>query len=312
MNNFQICSIDIQGGIESNKFAKKLNFKNSLSNIRETLGNKVSNNIFFTLSDGAIINKEDEENILLEDIIDGKILHMKYIEKKKENKVDLYVNGNYGNYKFKVDRVKFVKLNDIREIINDIITEEGLFLTKDGEEISKEDESQYILEEIIDGNKVNIRVHEELERNKTKTPKEPNQKNEDQKKANTKKENQNKEKQKNEIQRKEIQIKEIQTKDIQKKENQRKKIFNKPTNETHHNINMPNAPEVSITCSYPLKNSLLIENIGALEIYEYPKIIFNEKELKESVKIMVLGANWFRKNNVIKFLYKLFNGHKIY
>lgn len=85
MNNFQICSIEIQG-IETNKFAKKLNFKNSLSNIREVLGNQISNNIFFTLSDGAIINKEDEENILLEDIIDGKILHMKYIEKKRRKK----------------------------------------------------------------------------------------------------------------------------------------------------------------------------------------------------------------------------------
>ena len=114
--------------------------------------------------------------------------------------------------------MKCEKLNDIRDIINDIITEEGLFLTKDGAEILKEDENQYILEEIIEGNKVNIKIHKELERNKTKTPKEPNQKNENQKKVNLKKENPNKENQKIEI----------QTKEIQKKENhknQKKKII---------------------------------------------------------------------------------------
>ena len=188
--------------------------------------------------------------------------------------------------------MKCEKLNDIRDIINDIITEEGLFLTKDGAEILKEDENQYILEEIIEGNKVNIKIHKELERNKTKTPKEPNQKNENQKKVNLKKENPNKENQKIEI----------QTKEIQKKENhknQKKKLFNKPTNETHHTINMPNAPEVSITCNYPIKNSQLIGKIGALEIYEYPKIVFNEKEIKDSIKIMVLGPTGSGKTTLL-------------
>ena len=90
---------------------------------------------------------------------------MKNIETKKKSKYELFINGNYGNYKLNALQVKLEKLNNIRNLINDIITEEGIFLTKDGIEILKNDENNFTLEEIIDGNRINIKVPEESNEN---------------------------------------------------------------------------------------------------------------------------------------------------
>ena len=170
MNNSIICIIEIKGRESlGNKFAKKLSLKDNLSKIREIIGNQITNNIIFTLSDDTIINKEDEKNFFLADIIDGKIVHMKNIETKKKSKYELFINGNYGNYKLNALQVKLEKLNNIRNLINDIITEEGIFLTKDGIEILKNDENNFTLEEIIDGNRINIKVPEESNENNNTT-----------------------------------------------------------------------------------------------------------------------------------------------
>lgn len=53
-------------------------------------------------------------------------------------------------------------------------------------------------------------------------------------------------------------------------------------------IYMPKAPE-AIPKKSPIENSQLIEKIGDLEIYEYPKIELSEEENKKAIKIMVIG-----------------------
>lgn len=173
MSNTTICIIEIKGGESGeNKFAKKLSLKDNLLKIRENISNNIKNHILFTLSDGTIINKEDEGNFILEDIIDGKVIHMKNVETKKKSKYELFINGVYGNYKLNALQVKLEKLNNIRNLIYDIITEEGNFLTKDGIDISKNDENNFILEEILDGNRINIRVPEEINETNNSTPNE--------------------------------------------------------------------------------------------------------------------------------------------
>ena len=54
--------------------------------------------------------------------------------------------------------MKLEKLNNIRNAINDTITNNGVFLYKDGSEILRDDESEYSLEDILDGNKINIKI----------------------------------------------------------------------------------------------------------------------------------------------------------
>ena len=43
-----------------------------------------------------------------------------------------------------------------------------------------------------------------------------------------------------------------------------------------------------IIANYPLKGSNLIEKVGKLELYEYPKIEISEKEIKDTIKKKVI------------------------
>lgn len=155
MTQKQIYTIEIKGGKELIKFAKKLDPKETLLNLRNILGNKISDNIIFTKPEDIEILKDDENEYIIEDIIDRNIIHMKNIEDRFKSDIDIYLNDSF---KLKIKLMKFEKLNNIRNIINDTITKNGVFLYKDGIEILKEDESEYSLEDILDGNKMNIKI----------------------------------------------------------------------------------------------------------------------------------------------------------
>jgi GTP-binding protein EngB required for normal cell division len=157
MSNSKICTIEIKGGKEIIKFAKKFDLKENLANIRIKLGNKISSDTIFILADNSDISKEDEKDLNLEEIIDGKLIRMKYTEIKNNNNFDIYKNGNF---KEKKNFLRTDKLNIIRNLIIDIITEEGIFISQDGE-ILKEDENDFILEDILEGNKINIKLPSE-------------------------------------------------------------------------------------------------------------------------------------------------------
>ena len=209
-------------------------------------------------------------------------------------------------------QVKLEKLNNIRNLIYDIITEEGNFLTRDGIDISKNDENNFILEEILDGNRINIRVPEEINETNNSTPNEfkennktTNQYNEiytkpinEFKNTNNQIPNQNNEKNTltfNLIEKKNN----IQKETVIKKNNYEISI-NKQKKKITFNENMPKAPDPLYgTQNYPIKNSLFIEKIGELEIYQYPKIVFDKYETKNAIKIMVLGPTGSGKTTLL-------------
>lgn len=155
INTNPIYTIEITGGQKVIKFAKKLDKSQSLSDIRNKLGDKISSKIIFTLPNGTDICQENENEFSLEEIIDGSIVHLKNIEENLKSDIDIYVNE-----KFKVKKrlIKSEKLNVIRNIISNIITENGFFLSKDKNEIIKGDEREFLLEEILDKNKINIKI----------------------------------------------------------------------------------------------------------------------------------------------------------
>lgn len=153
--NAKIYTIEISKGNEVIKFAKKLDPNQNLCEIRNKLGDKISFKIIFTLPDGTDIIKDDEKDYTLEEIIDGKIIHLKNIEETLKSDIDIYVNGNF---KLKARLMKSEKLDIIRNSISHIITNNGCFLSKEKAEIIKDDESDYILEEILDGNILYIKI----------------------------------------------------------------------------------------------------------------------------------------------------------
>lgn len=240
MSNLKICTIEIAGGKEVVKFAKKYDLKEKLSNIRIKLGNQITNETIFRTNENVDINKEDEDNLSLEDIIDGKLIHMLFKNNENVNKTsfDIFINGNF---KISKELEKSERLSNIRNLLNDIITEEAIFLSQNGE-ILKEDENEFTLNDIIEGKKINIKL-------------------------------------------------------VSKNAPSHQNSQTTPENITPID-NMPNAPE-AIPKNSPIENSKLIEKIGDLEIYEYPKIELSEEENKTSIKIMVIGPTGSGKTTLL-------------
>ena len=84
------------------------------------------------------------------------------------------------------------------------------------------------------------------------------------------------------------------------KKNNYEITINKPKKEITYNENMPNAaPDAFYGNNFPIKNSKLIDKIGELEIYLYPKIDFDKNEIKEAIKIMVLGPTGSGKTTLL-------------
>ena len=99
MINSKICTIEIKGGKEIIKFAKKFYLKDNLAYIKIKVGIKISNDTIFILADNSDISIEDEKDFNLEDIIDVKLIHMNYSEIKNNNNFDKYINGNFKEIK---------------------------------------------------------------------------------------------------------------------------------------------------------------------------------------------------------------------
>ena len=67
---------------------------------------------------------------------------------------------------------------------------------------------------------------------------------------------------------------------------------------------MPKTLE-AIIAKYPIKGINLIEKVGKLELFEYPKIEFSEKEIKDVIKIKFIiptGSGTTLLNSYINYL----------
>lgn len=64
-----LMTIQVENGI---KIAKKLSKEETLDNLRRLLDKKIPSNAVFTSSDGTEIDIEDETNIKINEILDGK------------------------------------------------------------------------------------------------------------------------------------------------------------------------------------------------------------------------------------------------
>ena len=78
----EVIRIELNGKIIG---SKPLFFNESLKSMRDKLKEKINEEYFFLDKDGNIIDKEDENDYLLKDIEDGKIIRIKNKEQKIHN-----------------------------------------------------------------------------------------------------------------------------------------------------------------------------------------------------------------------------------
>ena len=78
---------------------------------------------------------------------------MKFIEDKNTISIDIYINDEFME---KRKLLKTEKLINIRNSLNDLISKDAIFLSKEKAEILKNDENEFFLIDIIDSNKLNF------------------------------------------------------------------------------------------------------------------------------------------------------------
>ena len=144
-------TIQVENGI---KIAKKLSKEETLDNLRKLLDKKIPSNTVFTSSDGTEIDIEDETNIKINEILDGKKINMKMVKDQNEILAEIYANDEL---KYKKNLSKKSSLDIIRKSLSDIMTKETYFLADEDSQIEINEESEILLEDVLDGNKIKIK-----------------------------------------------------------------------------------------------------------------------------------------------------------
>jgi hypothetical protein len=147
----------------------------SLATIREKIQDKTKeySDYIFIDKNGDIISKENEKDYNLENICESKTIKIKSLE-----------NGNSGinvvlndSKKFSINCSKSQNLNDVRGLINNNIQEDFLFLDQDGNTVSKSDENEYSVEDILNNESIKIKANNSTTKKPSEEPKKVNDNN---------------------------------------------------------------------------------------------------------------------------------------
>ena len=238
-------------------YNKKFLNTEKLCNIRKLLSSKITENFYFISKEENEISSLEENNLKLHKIIkDKKKIFLKSGEKtsninSKTNLIEIFMNDQLIlNQKLNISN----NLPTIRKILGDKIPEDYQFVFPNGLKLDNDDEKEYILEEIISNNKLNLICDNNY------------------------------------------------NKDIINKEKNNIQIKNNSLIK-----NEQPAPDNSL--NIPLSGSNFIEKNGSLKIYSYPIYNFSPEEQKLSKKIMVIGPTGSGKttllNSYINYLMKI-------
>ena len=154
---------------------KPLFENDSLTTIREKIQDKTKeySDYIFIDKNGDIISKENEKDYNLENICESKTIKIKSLE-----------NGNSGinvvlndSKKFSINCSKSQNLNDVRGLINNNIQEDFLFLDQDGNTVSKTDENEYSVEDILNNESIKIKANNSTTKKPSEEPKKVNDNN---------------------------------------------------------------------------------------------------------------------------------------
>ena len=124
--------------------------------IREKLKENFGD-VFFLDLDGNQVDKEDENELTLKDILldSNKIkIQSKEIKENSENNIEIVLNGENVSSK---NYDKSQNLSDLRKLLENEIKDNFLFLDEDENEIAKDDEEGFKLEDIIKNNTIKLK-----------------------------------------------------------------------------------------------------------------------------------------------------------
>ena len=143
----QVTNIEINGKIIG---SKPLLTEDNLILIKEKIKNKVNSPFIFLDKSGKTIDKENENTVKLEDIIFEQKIKLKLIE----SGIKIFLNNK--NI-CSIECSKDINLSNLREMINDKIKEDYVFLDSNLNEIDIEDENDYLIKDIIKANEIKLK-----------------------------------------------------------------------------------------------------------------------------------------------------------
>ncbi len=143
----QITDIEINGKIIS---SKPLLTEDNLISVKEKIKSKVKSPFIFLDKSGKAIDKENEDIVKLEDIICEKKIKLKLLE----SEIKIFLNDkNICSIECSTD----INLSNLREMTDDKIKEDFVFLDSNLNEIDLEDENDYLIKDIIKDNEIKLK-----------------------------------------------------------------------------------------------------------------------------------------------------------
>ena len=156
------CKIEFDGKII---FSKPLVLTESVSNIRDIIKDRVPASFVFLDQQKNIIDKSDEADWKLEDIINGKIIQIQTegnnsnILSDPTDSKGMNINICDGNKKIcSINSNIKIKLDQIRKLISDKIKDEFIFIDPDNNDVEKNDEKDFSIEDMLQDDTINIKL----------------------------------------------------------------------------------------------------------------------------------------------------------
>ena len=308
---------------------KPLFENDSLTTIREKIQDKTKeySDYIFIDKNGDNISKENEKDYNLQNICESKTIKIKSLETSNSG-INVLLNDSK---KFSINCSKSKYLNEVRGLINNNIQEDFLFLDQDGYTISKTDENDYTVEDILNNESIKIQANNSTTKKPSEEPKKVNDNNVNNKNLNKKEIDSSKlisiYLDGNNFAIKKLKLSDtlnIIRKNIGDKisesilftlENGEKINILDESGLTledilieNKKINMISNKDSQIIKNTPLPNSKLIEQIGKLKIYKYPEVTLNDIEESTAISLLVVGQTGSGKTTLLNaFINALMN-----
>ena len=140
------------------KFSKPFQTEDILLSIREKIKERFDFSFQFIDHKNDPVDPNDEKTLTAEDILDGQIIRLKSTEDTTSNSNKMLFNILVNNQKICSKSLeKEMYLSKCRELINKEIKGKFIFLNKDGNKIEKEDEKNFIIEDILNNGEIKLK-----------------------------------------------------------------------------------------------------------------------------------------------------------
>lgn len=138
-------------------FTKPISKEDNLVSIRELIKERIDSSFIFLDQEGNAIDKNDEKDFKLEDIVDGKIMRLKSGGGGKSDNNSLKVLLGDKNF-CSINCNKTENVSKARQLIKNKCKEDFIFLDSEGNNIEQEDEKDLVIGDILINGVVKIKL----------------------------------------------------------------------------------------------------------------------------------------------------------